>query len=82
MQAQAKAVSATLKIMPPWQIPWPLTMSSRTVIRVRAQPSPCPTSSMPSIRDAASPAIIASTGPGWPDWPASCDKDAPHADFP
>jgi hypothetical protein len=30
---------------------------------------------MPSIRDAASSAIIASTGP---DWSADCGKDAPR----
>lgn len=40
LQAQANAVSARLKISPPWQMPCPLTMSSRTVIRVLAQPGP------------------------------------------
>jgi hypothetical protein len=40
LQAQAKVVSAREKIIPPWQMAWPLTMSSRTVSRVRAQPSP------------------------------------------
>jgi hypothetical protein len=64
LQAQAKAVSAREKIIPPWPMPWPLTMSSRTVNWVRAQPSPWSSSSMPSIREAASDAIIASTGPG------------------
>jgi hypothetical protein len=40
LQAQAKAVSARLKMMPPWHMACPLTMSSLTVIRVLAQPFP------------------------------------------
>lgn len=40
LHAQAKTVSARAKIMPPWQDPWPFTMSSVTVIWARAQPSP------------------------------------------
>jgi hypothetical protein len=40
LQAQAKVVSASEKIIPPWQMRWPLTMSSRTVMVARAQPSP------------------------------------------
>ena len=27
LQAKAKAVSASAKIMPPWQVRWPLSMS-------------------------------------------------------
>jgi hypothetical protein len=40
LQAQAKVVSAREKIIPPWQMPWPLTMSAVTVMLARAQPSP------------------------------------------
>jgi hypothetical protein len=75
LQAQAKAVSASEKIIPPWQMAWPLTMSPRTVMVARAQPSPWSSSSMPSIREAASDAIIASTGPGPP---TDCDMVLPR----
>jgi len=74
LQAQANAVSAREKITPPWQTPWPFTMSSLTVIWARAQPSPWSSSSMPNSRDAASEAIIVSTGPGWP---TGCDMGLP-----
>jgi len=30
LQAKAKALSASVKMMPPWQIAWPLVMSART----------------------------------------------------
>src|SRR6185503_17596883 len=61
LQAQANAVSASVKIRPPWAMAWPFTMSSRTVMRVTARPSPWSTSSMPRRRDASSLAIMAST---------------------
>ena len=75
LQAQAKVVSAREKIIPPWQMPWPLTMSSRTVMVARAQPSPWSSSVMPSVLEAASDAIIDSTGPGWP---TGCDMVLPR----
>ena len=61
LQAQANAVSASAKISPPCAMACPFTMSRRTVMRVTARPSPWSISSMPSPREAASFAIIAST---------------------
>jgi hypothetical protein len=78
LQAQAKAVSARVKISPPWQVPCPLTMSLVTVMRVWAQPLPYSTTSMPSNRAAASAASIASTGM---DGPAGCDINPPRSLF-
>ena len=31
-----EAVSAKLKIMPPWAMPWPFSMSARSFMRIRA----------------------------------------------
>ncbi len=60
LQANAKALSASVKRIPPWQIPWPLTMSARTVIATRTLPGAASSNSMPSARDAVSPAYNAS----------------------
>jgi hypothetical protein len=46
-------------------MPCPFTMSSLTVSRALAEPLPWSSTSMPSIREAASEAIIVSTGPDW-----------------
>ena len=65
LQATAKALSARLATRPPCAVPWPLTMSSRTVIRTTARPSPQSTSSIPSARLASSAAHMSrmSTAP-------------------
>src|SRR5579875_1146096 len=62
LHAQANAVSASAKIRPPCAMACPLVMSSRTIIRARAQPRPCSTTSMPSAAEARSAAIMAATG--------------------
>ncbi|MDB5912165.1 MAG: hypothetical protein JWP22_840 [Ramlibacter sp.] len=38
LQAKAKVESARVKIRPPWQIWCPLSMGSRTFMRIRARP--------------------------------------------
>src|SRR5450631_399986 len=60
LQANAKALSASVKRTPPWQIPWPLTMSARTVMATRTHPGATSSNSMPSARDAVSFAYSAS----------------------
>src|SRR5260221_425680 len=60
LQANAKALSASVKRTPPWQIPWPLTMSARTVMATRTHPGAASSNSMPNARDAVSPAYNAS----------------------
>jgi hypothetical protein len=55
-------------------MPCPFTMSSLTVSRALAEPLPWSSTSMPSIREAASEAIIVSTGP---DWSTGCDMGLP-----
>src|ERR1700682_3136400 len=62
LQAHANAVSATANTKAPWVMSWPLTMSARTVILAVAAPSPTWVTSMPSAREAASPASIRATG--------------------
>ncbi len=37
LQANANAESASVVMKPPWQISWPFSMSSRTVISSRAR---------------------------------------------
>ncbi len=61
LQAKAKALSASAKTRPPWQMPWPLTMSERTRIVTIARPGPQDSIDMPSWRDAESPRHKAST---------------------
>jgi hypothetical protein len=48
LQAKAKVESASVAMKPPWQISWPLTMSSRTFIDKVALPGPMARISMPS----------------------------------
>ena len=38
LQAKAKVESASVKIRPPWQMSCPLSMASRTVMRITARP--------------------------------------------
>ena len=56
LQANAKAESASVVMKPPWQMSWPLSMSSRTVISSRAVPAPSATMRMPRPREARSAA--------------------------
>src|SRR6185369_5667088 len=46
LQAYAKVESASVKIRPPWQMAWPLSIVSRTVMRVTARPGSQLTSSI------------------------------------
>ena len=46
LQAKAKVESASVKISPPWQILWPLSMGSRTAMRITARPGAQDTSSI------------------------------------
>jgi hypothetical protein len=61
LQAKANALSASAKTSPPWQIPWPLTMSGPIRIVTVARPGPQDSIDMPSRRDAESPRHRAST---------------------
>src|SRR6266404_2287758 len=54
LQANAKALSASAKTIPPWQTPWPLSMSARTVMTTRAHPGRTPVMRMPSACEARS----------------------------
>ena len=47
LQASAKAVSPKAKIIPPWAMPKPLSISCRRVIRMVAWPSLSERTSMP-----------------------------------
>src|SRR5438132_4438118 len=54
LQANANALSASVKMKPPWQIAWPLSMSARTVIVSSAYPGPIAAICMPIACDARS----------------------------
>src|SRR5579862_6344733 len=58
LQAQANAVSATANTKAPWVMPCPFTMSGRIVMVAVAAPALTSCTSIPSARDAASPASI------------------------
>ena len=47
LQARAKAVSPKAKIIPPWAMPKPLSISCRSVMRMVACPSSSLRTSMP-----------------------------------
>ncbi len=55
LQAKAKALSASAKMKPPWQEPWPFSMRSCTTMDMRAVPGPTCSSTMPSPALAWSP---------------------------
>ena len=59
LQAKAKALSARANTRPPWQTPWPLTMSARTRITTRAHPGRTASMRMPSACEARSRAYSA-----------------------
>jgi hypothetical protein len=61
LQAAANAVSASRKMNPPWDTPWPLIMSAPTVIRATAWPGRTSETSMPTLLEAASAASIRAT---------------------
>src|SRR5215831_11323995 len=54
LQAKAKALSPRAKTIPPWQRPWPFTMSARTRITTCAHPGRTPARRMPSACEARS----------------------------
>ncbi len=54
LQARAKAESANAKIMPPWTMPKPLSISLRTRMVTCDVPFPVAASSIPSQADARS----------------------------
>src|SRR5579884_3832814 len=60
LHASANALSASAKTKPPWQMPWPFSIQSATVIRTRARPSASSSSSIPRRRLASSAAHISS----------------------
>src|ERR1700681_2115909 len=58
LQANANALSARVKMNPPWHVAWPLSMSARTVIVNSARPGPTLEMRMPIAWDARSRANI------------------------
>src|SRR5438105_5229795 len=54
LQAKAKAESANVATKPPWQMAWPLSMSSRTAMVMRARPGAMAVTCMPSDLEARS----------------------------
>ena len=66
LQAKAKALSASVKSTPPWQVEKPLIMSGRTAIFKTHLPGAADTNSIPNACDARSPAskrVAFSRGP-------------------
>src|SRR6267154_91729 len=59
LQANANALSARVKMNPPWHVPWPLSISARTFIVNSARPGPTFEMRMPIACDARSRANIA-----------------------
>src|ERR1700716_3731193 len=58
LQANANALSASVKMNPPWHVAWPFSMSARTFIVNSARPGPTLAMRMPLACDARSRANI------------------------